>query len=69
MISYESFNSVRLTLYACWISYRFGANDTTINISNAEPIDYTIAEIAIDPNASIPDNPSLGNKLIIDYGD
>ena len=32
-------------------------------------MDYTIAEISIDPNASIPNNPSLGNKLIIDYGD
>lgn len=69
MISYETLNSMRLTLYACWISYKFGVNDTVITISNNEPTDYTIAEIAIDPNASIPDNPSLGNKLIVDYGD
>lgn len=32
-------------------------------------MDYTIAEITIDPNAKIPNNPSLGNKLVVDYGD
>ena len=58
-----------LVLYACWVSYNFNDNDTMITISNSAPVDYTIAELTIDPNASIPDNPSLGNKLIIDYGD
>lgn len=68
-ISYSSMKLMSLTLYACWISYKFDDNDTTLMIANTVPADYTIAEITIDPNASIPNNPALGNKLIVEYGD
>ena len=40
-----------------------------MSIANSSPIDYTIAEITIDPNAKLPDNPALGNTLVVDYGD
>ena len=69
MMSYDSMRRTSLTLYACWISYRFTDSDTTIAISNSQPAEYTIAEITIDPNAKIPNNPSIGSRLIVDYGE
>ncbi len=61
--------SMHTDLYACWVSYTFSANDTTIAIANTQPIDYTIAEITIDPNAVTPNTWQPGNKLIVEYGD
>ena len=68
-VSYDSMQTQTMNLYACWISYEFGTNDTQITISNVTPKNYTIAEITIDPNAKLQDNTSLGNTMIIDYGD
>ena len=66
-VSYDSMDYITLNLYACWITYEFSENDTQITITNTVPKDYTIAEITIDPNASIHNNQNLGNKLIVDY--
>ena len=69
VVSYDSLKLRQLVLHACWLTYKFGANDTSITIANSLPSDYTIAEITIDPNATIPNNPKLGSRLIVDFGD
>lgn len=68
-MSYGSLKLQKLTLHACWLTYKFGANDTSITIADDLPSDYTIAEITIDPNATIPNNPKLGSRLIVSFGD
>ena len=67
--TYDLMRSSKINLYAIWISYKFGPNDSQMTISNTQPMDYTIAEITIDPSLSQSGNPSLGNTLVVDYGD
>lgn len=57
-------------MYAVWAIYTFGSNDTSITIQNktAEQT-YTVSEVTIDPSITFANNPTLKNKLVVDFGD
>lgn len=68
--SYSTVTSSVVNLYAVWAIYTFGSNDTSITIQNktAEQT-YTVSEVTIDPSIIFANNPTLKNKLVVDFGD
>lgn len=70
-ISYDDLSAAStLNLFACWAMYQFGSDDTQITFNSDEKQTYTIAEVAIDPNADIGNgNAPIDNKLIVNFGD
>lgn len=65
---YRAMSATSLHLYAVWISYAFGPDDTTITIQNAAEQTYTVSQVTIDPNIVFTNgNPQLQNRLIINF--
>ena len=62
-------NNKVLHLYAVWPHYQFSDNDTTITLQNTKEQTYSIAEITIDPNIKMVNNPDLGNRMIVKFDD
>ena len=68
--SYDTLDKgTTIHLYAVWTFYKFGPNDTTLTLQNTSEQTYSIAEITIDPDITLTNNPSLGNRMIVKFED